>query len=427
MMDTFAPATRIGKPGLITRALIFIAGVDQETLRECPIGDWESVRAIAVLMIFVWLWQVTILAIVAHRLLATDGRLHLALVLASMLIATMLLMVDSHGFNRAGFYADGVKEMARAGLDLGSGLAAKITAGVFLAFRILLALVFAQLTAVFTSLIIYHDDVVAHLEQQYQQQNAPLVDAAERRIDASIQQATDAVLGAQQQVDALQKQIDTTLAYLRGAQPWRNQERARSAQTMLPELQRNLETATSTLATLRENLTRLRSGRAAAIRDAIHQSPGRADPDTGILAQLKALREIAGDSGTLFVVVLIDLASFGLDTAAVLAKTTVFIPTTYAALLARNAYVRVVAIADELVETTNRSGSTERENRVPPTGPRGDRPSNVTWFPTMRGREEEATPGKRGRGRPRKDGLNGRLPSAPGKNHQNHEQDDEGQ
>lgn len=428
MTDTLAPTTRVSNPGPITRALIFIAGVDQKTLRECPAHDLDNVRAIGLLLVFVWVYQTALIAIVAHRLLAAEGDFRPALVAMSMLIATLLLLIDSYGFCRAGFHADGIRELARAGLDISGGFAVKFTAGLFLTFRIFLALVFAQLTAIFMSLILYHGDVMAHLEHQYQQQNGALIAAATRRADGDIQQARDQVSGAQQRVDALQKQIDVTLAYLRGPQPWRNQERARQAQTMLPELQRNLEAATATLATLRDNLSVRTNERDATIQASVDQSPERFEPATGILAQIGALRQIASDPEVLLVIILIDLTSFGLDTAAVLAKTTTFIPTTYAALLARNAYASVVTIADELVEMINRTGPAERENPAPPARPRpGNRSTNATWFPTMPGRRDETTPDKRPRGRPRKDGLNGGSPSVPGKDQQNREQDDESQ
>jgi Domain of unknown function (DUF4407) len=428
MMDALAPAPYVDKPSLINRLGIFIAGVDYRTLQECPEHDWDNVRAISLLMGVVWVYQVAVLAIVANRILAPNGGLHPSLMVASMLIATMLLLIDSYGFCRAGFHADGIRELARAGLDISGGFLMKFTAGLFLAFRILLALVFAQLTAVFMSLILYHADVMAHLEHKYQQQNAALIAAVTRRIDADIRQANDTVSVAQQRLDALQKQTDLTLSYLRGPLPWRNPERARGAQTMLPELQRNLDAATSTLATLRENLAARINGRDAAIQDAIRQSPARVDAAMGLLAQISALREIAHDPEVLFVIILIDLTSFGLDTAAVLAKTTAFVPTTYAALLARNAYVRVVTIADELEEIINRSGSKEHGNREPPRGPRpGGRAADVTWFPTMRDRDDEPLHGRRPRGRPRKDGFNGGSPSPLGKSKQNHEQGDDGQ
>lgn len=417
MTDMLAPATLVGKPDLLTR----IAGADHWTLSQCPEHDWDNVRAIGLLMVFVWIYQTAVLAIVAHRILAPDGGLKPLLIVASMLISTMLLLIDSYGFCRAGFHADGIRELARAGLDISGGFLVKFTASLFLAFRILLALFFAQLTAVFMSLILYHADIMAHLEHKYQQQNMVLITTVTHRVDGDIQQATDAVNAAQQRVDALQKQTELTLNYLRGPLPWRNPERATQAKTLLPQLQSNLETATSTLASLQEALTARVNGRNDAIQAAIAQSPARVEPDVGILAQIKALREIAGDPEVLFVIILIDLCSFGLDTAAVLAKTTVFIPTTYAALLARNAYARVITIADELEEIINRSGSMEHGNREPTVGPRpGDRSGDMTWFPTVRDRRDEATPDKRPRGRPRKDGLNG-SPSASGQNNQSRE------
>ena len=57
--------------------------------------------------------------------------------------------------------------------------------------------------------------------------------------------------------------------------------------------------------------------------------------------------------------------SFGLELAAVLAKITSFIPTTYAALLARNAFILVVDIVDEMERRINGTSSeTEVENEI---------------------------------------------------------------
>ena len=428
MTDPLAPTAPVRKPGFIYRAIVSIAGVDQETLRQCPAHDWDAARAIGLLMIGVWVYQSALFAIVAHQFLAPDGRLHPALIIASMFIAAMILLLDSVLFVRAGFHADGIRELARAGLDLSGGFGVKLTAGIFLGLRILLALAFAQLSAIFFSLILYHGDVAANVQHQYQQQNGALIAAASRRVDDDIHQTAAAVDGAQRRVDALQRQADLTLRYLRGPLPWRNWERARTAQAMLPDLERNLQAATATLAALRKELAARINGRDAAIQQAIQQSPARMDATTGILAQMRALRRLASDPEILFVIILIDLVSFGLETAAVLAKTTTFIPTTYAALLARNAYARVVAIVDELDEMTNRRGPTEQESRAPGSTPRpSDRPTNVTWFPTAHGQNGLAAPGRRPRGRPRKDGLNGPSPSPTGKDKHNPEEDDEGQ
>jgi hypothetical protein len=80
---------------------------------------------------------------------------------------------------------------------------------------------------------------------------------------------------------------------------------------------------------------------------------------------------------------LIDLTSFGFELAAVLAKVTSYVPTTYAALLARDAYMQVVHIVDEMmVQLNHGSGETDLfGNSVdplsPPKRPRG-RPRKTT-------------------------------------------------
>src|SRR5262245_33344299 len=86
------------KVGLGTRILIWIAGVDEQTLNECPKHDWDCVRAIGLLMIAVWLYQCGLLSIVAHQMFAPDGGFNPALVLGSAFIASLLLLIDGYCF-----------------------------------------------------------------------------------------------------------------------------------------------------------------------------------------------------------------------------------------------------------------------------------------------------------------------------------------
>lgn len=410
-MDATAPAVPISGPGFLTRILLWISGVDEETLHECPAHDWNAAQAIALLLIFVWLYQGGLIAIVAHRLLAPDGNVHLGLVLMSLFIATLMLLIDSYVFVRAGFHADGIRELARAGLDLSGGFGAKLKAGIFLSVRILLSLGFAQLTAIFIALILYRADIAADLDHRYQQENAPLITAAQQRVDAEIQQAGNEVTAAQERVDALQKQITVTLGYLRSPAVWRNHARAQQAQAALPDLQQNLQAATSELNARHDDLAKRVNGRDDAIQKEVASSPARIDPDRGMLAQLTALRRIAADPETALVIVLIDLTSFGLELAAVLAKVTTFIPTTYAALLARNAYMRVTAIVDEIDAMTNH----RTERGTPSASGASDRKSPYEHPRFAANSHQEASPPvKRKRGRPRKNGLNGGSPAPAG-------------
>jgi len=426
-MDSGASPTPPIDPGWITRVLIWLAGADEETLRECPGQDWDNVRAISLLLIFAWIYQAGLIAVVAHHLLAPDGAVHPELVAGSFFIATMMLLLDAYLFIRAGFYAQGVHELARAGIDLSGGWATKLTAGAFLLFRIVLSVAFAQLTAIFVGLILYHADIVADLNQHSQQQNAKVIAAATNLVDGANRQEVDATKAAQARVDALQRQVDLTLRYLRRTSTWRNPARAQQAQAALPEIESELRTATSDLDRLRKNVAVRLANRDAAIQEQIVNSPARVDQATGFLAQLTALRRLSGNPMIFVVILLIDLISFGLELSAVIAKVTVFVPSTYAVLIARNSFMRITSIVDELEAFINRRGRVDIQ--TPGTfGPNRDaeNPSNVTWFPTGRRQQETPTPGKRPRGRPRKNGLKGGSPSVPGKNNQNPEDDNKG-
>lgn len=394
-MAAIAPLVPVSDTGFITRFLLWVSGVDEETLRECPAQDWDNVRAIALLLIASWVYQGALIAIAAHLLLAPEGGVHPTLVAGAFFISTVILLIDSYVFLRAGFHADGIRELARAGIDLSGGWIAKLTARIFLSLRIMLSAALAQLTALIVGLVLWQADIAADLNHRFQQENASVIAAATSRADADDRQAADAVKGAQERVDGIQKQIDTTLRYLRNRSVWRNKERAHQAQAALPELEQDLRTATTDLNGLQETLARLRAGRAEAIQEEIDKSPARVERASGILAQLKALRRLADDPVVGAFILLIDVISFGLELAAVLAKVTTFIPSTYAALLARNSFMRVTVIADELEDFINRR---ERPGR---NGPRdGQSGGNIIGFPGA-GPGKPPT-GKRPRGRPRK-------------------------
>lgn len=442
-MAAVAPEPPASDAGFTTRFLIWVAGIDEETLRECPAQDWSDVRAIALLLIFAWIYQAALLTLVAHRLLAPEGGVHPALIAGALFIATLILLIDSYVFLRAGFHADGIRELARAGLDLSGGWKTKVTAGIFLNLRISLSLALAQLTAMLVGLFLWQADIAADLNHRFQQENAGVIVTATAHVDDEERQTVDAVKGVQVRIGGLQTQIDAELHYLRSRAVWRNRERARQAQAALPELEQNLRQATSELTGLRETLARLRAGRADNIQREIEKSPAYVKQASGILAQLKALWRLAGDPVTGAFILLIDIISFGLELAAVLAKVTTFIPSTYAVLLARNSYLRVAAIVDDMEKRLNRRDRGEEDGvpAVPETGPQGRggggtsasaeggpvQRTNVTLFPGVRRQGEAPEPGKRPRGRPRKDRSNGASPAAPGKDKSDADNDNEHQ
>ena len=158
---------------------------------------------------------------------------------------------------------------------------------------------------------------------------------------------------------------------------------------------------------MKDELARLTQGRGDAIRAALEKAPNHVRLDDGLLAQITVLESIAqGDSKIAAVIVLIDVISFGFELAAVLAKVTSYVPTTYAALLARDAYLRVVRMVDEMmVELNGGMKSKGREAEIlPPDVPtddeRGNHGASTGPNPFDNPDDDPSQPPKRPRGRP---------------------------
>ncbi|MDR3471227.1 MAG: DUF4407 domain-containing protein [Devosia sp.] len=506
------------RPSPILLFLWWLAGVDEETLSTCPQHDKDNVLAIALLMIGVWLYQTALFSIVLHRMLADDGAIHPELVLASAFIATMIAMIDSYMVMRSGWHLHGIGELKRGGLDISGGWGPQVRNGIFLALRILLSVGIAQLTAVFTALILFHPDIAAEIDRVNRQQNADLIANVQAQVDAEIQRTATAVDAQNQRVTALDGQlagmrqgtVDPTAndsqiqaaqadlakaeaekskrdAELVAAQTFAANEiagikadpgnsgkpgkgpvragaeervkaatandtaaaqavtdararlddlqkrlastapdRAKLAQAQLPPLEAQARDETAQLNTLRAHLTELTTGRENAIRAGVDSAPNHVGYDSGLLGQLAGLRTVAQSPEIAFVIGLIDLTSFGLELAAVLAKVTSFIPTTYSALLARNAYMRTVDIVNGMEESLNEGprnmdaesgeefgpsedGTDDDDENEDEEGPANDNRSSITGpfgFGHANGKGGDNQPPKRPRGRPRKKPLN---------------------
>lgn len=504
-MDMLVPQT-VTKAGPVTKFLITLPGVDEETLRLCPQHDWDNARAVGVLMVCTWLYQASLFFIIGYRLFAAPGQIRPDLALVAGGLATFIMSIDSYMVMRSGWHLSGIAELKRGGVDISGGPLARIKAGVFLTIRILLSINLAQLTAIFFSLIIFDADIAARIESTYRQANAPLIAEATARVDAEIQRATEAVTTASAQLAALSAQItalrqntidpsandpqlqqaqqeitqllaekakadeelrtaetfaSNELAGVKGAsgnsgrmghgpihqaavervanakdhaqEAARTLEAARArldglrkqlasansatkqrSQDQLPSFENARAAADAQLASLKDQLANLNRGRDAAIRNAVEQAPDYVPRDNGFLAQITALEHIAQDDPKIAAVIfLIDVTSFGFELAAVLAKVTSFVPTTYAALLARDAYLRVVRIVDEMMAELNSSPSNNdpdagMRSRGKPTkgSPHSLGPILAPAAPFGSPGDPPPPPPKRPRGRPRKSPLN---------------------
>ncbi|MFZ0425216.1 MAG: DUF4407 domain-containing protein [Xanthobacteraceae bacterium] len=172
----------------------------------------------------------------------------------------------------------------------------------------------------------------------------------------------------------------------------------------LPSFEEALKAETAKLAGLKNDLANQIADRDHAIRKLVEEAPNHVSSDYGLLAQIAVLEEIAQkDSKIGLLILLLDIVSFGLELAAVLARVTGYAPTTYAALLASDVYMSAVRIAEDMA--TELDAIESRKPRVPEIHPQEAplAPTAASFEPAS----DEYTPPpiKRGRGRPRKHPL----------------------
>jgi hypothetical protein len=220
--------------------------------------------------------------------------------------------------------------------------------------------------------------------------------------------AMDQLAGAQARAQKAARELNAArerLDNVRANTPANDTTRQRSHDQLI-ELEQTLAAEKDQLAVLKDDLAKLTTGREAAIRRSVEEAPGHVALEKGFLQQLIVLGQIADESRRIAaVILLIDLVSFGFELAAVLAKVTSYVPTAYAVLLARDAYMRAVRVVDGMV------AELKTRETDPPSSPDIMSPSdpmdigetiNVTPAPDASTINPEPQPVKRKRGRPRK-------------------------
>jgi hypothetical protein len=222
--------------------------------------------------------------------------------------------------------------------------------------------------------------------------------------------AMDQLAGAQARAQKAARELNAArekLDNVRANTPANDTSRQRS-HDQLVELEQTLAAEKVQLGVLKDELAKLTAGRETAIRRSVEEAPGHVALENGFLQQLIVLGQIADESRRITaVILLIDLVSFGFELAAVLAKVTSYVPTTYAVLLARDAYMRAVRVVDGMVAElkTRETDTPFSPDIIPPDHPL-DIGETIDVTPAAAADvgtiNPEPQPAKRGRGRPRK-------------------------
>lgn len=491
--------------GWLPKFLNGIAGADEDTLKQCPQRDHTNIRSIAMLMLGSLLYQTALFSYFGKIALAPSPEIFPFTILGAFGIAAFILLIDRYVVIISGYHQEGMRTLARGGMDIRGGVLTRSKGFGVLAIRVgVLSVGLAQLTAVFLGLLVFGPDIRAVVESTYLTGNAHLISQATVLIDNAIHRETDAVNGESGRVAALTAQVqklqqnvvDQGAADPEVAEPQReiselikrkaaadeavvaaqNFEsseaggiKANSANSgqvgkgprwaaavkevadakayaqqitqqlhdargrldalrqqasakdrtvvlqsrdQLPPLETSLTVENAKLAELKSELAKMITGRDQSIREIVNNAPDHVGYNDGLLAQIAVLEQIAQrDQKIKFVIILIEVVSFGLELAAVMAKVFGNAPTTYAALLARDVFMDSVRLVDEMTDELKKreGGASDDPSPSPGDLPNGGTPSSGgAAAPSLSESKDEPAPPqppqplKRKRGRPRK-------------------------
>jgi Domain of unknown function (DUF4407) len=193
----------------LLRILLFICGVDEETLRKCPDRDWVTIRTLGLVRIFGWVYLIGAFSLMLHRVFAAPGEIRPTLVLISAFVASFLTAIDTYLLFRGSWASSGIGALRqKGGLDISGGLLARSLEYVYLVLRlVLISLPLSVLVGVALSLVVFSHEIDARIDKTYQRENAALIAVQTRVVDGEIQRATGAVNSETSRIDGLSGQV----------------------------------------------------------------------------------------------------------------------------------------------------------------------------------------------------------------------------
>jgi len=392
--------------GFFKKLLLFAAGVSWDRLARCPKADHDLAMGLGAIMICVWIYQGSVFSLVAHRIFDST-QFHISFVIASFFIATFVLVIDAHTINRIGFFHFGIREIAAGGLKLPRRLADTLSTSMSAVIRYMLAGCMALLMSSTFPLLYFAPDIQAEMVKNDHAANFANYREAAQTVDAEKKATADALKDKKARISVLEKRVDQVRRKeIKGGQPLPKAGQPKPIE--LASLEKNLGDEDQKLVALKAQFDSESQGRADAIRIAVQKSPNYVPPNEGLIEQLIILGHLADrDIKIKLVIILIDIASFSLEAAALFGKMA-YIPSVYAGLVAKEGYLHSVWMVDELMEELgNRPG---KRTEVTPAALSNTHSieNGLGLIPGARPTDggEELQPPKRPRGRPRKEPLN---------------------
>jgi hypothetical protein len=151
--------------GWLSKFLNGIAGADEDTLEQCPQRDHTNIRSIAMLMLGSLLYQTALFSYFGKVTLAPTPETLPFTILGAFAIAAFILLIDRYVVIISGYHQEGMRTLARGGMDIRGGVLTRSKGFGVLAIRIgVLSVGLTQLTAVFLALLVFGPDIRAVVE-----------------------------------------------------------------------------------------------------------------------------------------------------------------------------------------------------------------------------------------------------------------------
>lgn len=167
----YDPSRRLG---YCVRFCCRLVGVDPEILQRCPPRDQSSVTTIGSLMLLVLVWQVFAFTLTGHVMLDEATRIRPELVALAVLLATIVLLVDSYTVMRSSWFVAGLGQLKRGGLKLPGYTGGQIKNGLQYLFRFSFGGVLAELAAIGMLLVCFATEITRVQRLDAIAANAPL-------------------------------------------------------------------------------------------------------------------------------------------------------------------------------------------------------------------------------------------------------------
>ncbi len=279
------------------------------------------------------------------------GHFSIFVLLAALGIGAFIGVIDNLALYRAPIVALGFTELANTGVTISTPTNYTSLSGRIVGLRIGQGVVLGLLSGVFLMLFAVSSSIATRSDFDFMLANKSNSVEMSKPYDAQIGRATDAVAVQQGLVTGLTRQITSMRQRMMGP---KGQAQSAVSDVRVAKFEKDLGEANTKLDGLKASLAKLVDGRNAAVMKAIETAPNHVPRREGFLGQLVTLQEMVSENPLLLLfLVPILLVSLGLDLAPVIAKS-LYIPSSYAALVTLDHFERVAKLAHEGAERLER-------------------------------------------------------------------------